>query len=83
MREYLPLIIIGAIIGAFTVIFLAAFLLLKRQKDPDVSDRHMKDGELLRRLGKYAKPHWRSFIAIFCIMVISVRAGVSADFSAF
>ena len=72
MREYLPLIILGAIIGTFTVIFIAAYLLVKKQKDPETSDRHMKDMELVRRLGKYAKPHWKSFIAIFCIMVISV-----------
>jgi len=76
MIEYLPIIIIGAIIGAFTVAFLIAYIQLKRKKDPEQSDRHMKDTELIRRLAKYAKPHWRSFIAIFIIMVISVTFDV-------
>ena len=34
MREYLPLLILGAIIGTFTVVFLLAYALEKNKKSP-------------------------------------------------
>ena len=76
MYEYLPLILVGAIIGAFTLVFIIAYIQLKRSKDPEQSDRHMKDTDLIRKLSKYAKPHWKAFIAIFIIMLISVSFDV-------
>ena len=73
MREYLPLLIVGAIIGSFTVVFLLAWAALRRCKDPtDDTDRHMADGEIVRRLLRYAKPYWKSFVAVFFIMIFSI-----------
>ena len=72
MNKYLPLLIVGAIIGAFTVIFLVAFLLEKNRKDSMGFDRNMPDGEIIRRLLRYAGPHKKSFIAAFIIMLISI-----------
>jgi len=72
MAEYFPLIMIGAIIGAVTVVFISAYIILKRKPDPHQTERHVKDMELVRRLGVYAKPHWKSFIFIFFIMIVSV-----------
>ena len=57
MREYLPLLIVGAIIGTFTVVFLTAYITEKARKKLDTRERQMKDGEILRRLLAYAKPY--------------------------
>ena len=72
MREYLPLVIVGAIIGAFALVFVLAALALKKAKDEDDSDRHMEDGEIIRRLLGYAKPYWKSFILVFFVMLFSI-----------
>ena len=72
MREFLPVLIVGAIIGAFSLVFIMAYIAISKQKDDSDSDRHMKDSELIRRLIHYAKPHWKSFILVFCIMIFSI-----------
>ena len=72
MREFLPVIIVGAIIGAFSLVFLLAYIAIGKQKDKRDSDRHMSDGELVKRLIHYAKPHWKSFILVFFIMIFSI-----------
>ena len=73
MREYLPLLIVGAIIGVFSVLFLVAFAILKRHKeDMTDRDRHMSDREIIGRLLRYARPYWASFVAVFFIMVLSI-----------
>ena len=73
MREYLPLLIVGAIIGVFTTFFLVAFFILKRHKeDMTDRDRHMSDKEIIGRLLTYAKSYWKSFIAVFIIMLLSI-----------
>jgi len=71
MREFLPIIIVGAIIGAFTVVFLAAYAALRRQKD-DSRERSIPDGEIVRRLLRYAKPFRKQFALVFLIMIVSV-----------
>ncbi len=73
VREFLPVIIVGAIIGAFTAAFLFAWAALKKHRDKtDDNERRMSDRELIGRLLQYAKPHWKSFLAVFFIMVFSV-----------
>ena len=72
MREYLPLVIAGAIIGAFALVFSLAALALKKAKDDDDTDRHMADGEIVKRLMGYAKPYWKSFILVFFVMLFSI-----------
>ena len=73
MREYLPILIVGAIIGVFTSLFLVAWAILKRQKE-DMTDRerNMSDKEIVSRLLRYAKPYWKNFIAVFFIMLFSI-----------
>ena len=57
MAEYLPILIVGAIIGTFTTLFLVAWSILKRKKeDMTDRDRHMSDREIVSRLLHYAKP---------------------------
>ena len=72
-REYLPVIIVCAIIGAFTLVGIMAFVALKKQKE-DMTDRerHMSDREIVTRLLRYAKPYWKNFIAVFFIMLFSI-----------
>ena len=72
MYEYLPLLILGSIIGVFSVFFILAYALMKNKKEAIGFDRHMKDGEIIRRLLGYAKPHAKSFIVIGVIMLFSI-----------
>ena len=78
MSEYLPILIIGAIIGVFTVAFLVGWFVLKRIKDPHRPDRHMADGELIRRMAVYAKPYWKQFVLVFFVMLVSVSFDILA-----
>ncbi len=73
MHEYLPVLIVAAIIGVFTVVFLLAYAALKKSRgDADDTDRHMPDGEIIRRLMRYAKPYWKHFVAVFFVMLFSI-----------
>ena len=72
MRNYLPLLVIGAIIGVFTVIFVTAFALMKNKKETIGFDRNMKDGEIAKRLLRYARPYWKNFVLVLFIMLFSI-----------
>ena len=72
MYEYLPIIIIVAIIGALTTLFIFADMALKRAKKDVTSERSMKDGELVSRLVQYAKPYKKEFALVFFLMVFSI-----------
>ena len=72
MREFYPLLIIGAIIGTFTLIFILAFAFMKNKKEAIGFDRNMKDSEIVKRLLVYAKPHVKSFIFVGFIMLFSI-----------
>ena len=72
MYEYLPLLLVGALIGVFTLFFVIAYWILKRKKEVVTFDRHMADGEIVKRLMKYAKPYWKRFVLIFFIMLVSI-----------
>ena len=73
VREYLPVVIVVAIIGAFTVAFLLAYAALKKNKEKfDDLDRKMSDKEIVIRLLRYAKPYWKNFVGVFFIMIFSI-----------
>lgn len=72
MAEYLPLILVCAIIGAFTVVFLIAYLALCRRTKNETGERHMADSELIRRLFRYAKPYKKEFVLVFLVMLVSI-----------
>ncbi|MDE7284316.1 MAG: ABC transporter ATP-binding protein/permease, partial [Lachnospiraceae bacterium] len=71
-NEYLPIMIVGAIIGAFTIVFLLAFIALKKVKDESDKERKMPDREIIMRLLQYAKPYWKSFVLVFFVMLFSI-----------
>ena len=77
MHEYLPILILGAMIGVLSLLFVLAYVLLKRSKPKDY-DRHMKDGEIISRLMVYAKPYWKRFILVFFVMLFSIAYDLTA-----
>ena len=72
MRESLPVLILGAIIGVFTVMFLVVYALEKNKKESMGFDRNMADGEIIKRLLKYGAPYKLHFVGIFFIMLFSI-----------
>lgn len=72
MYEYLPLLILGAIIGMVSVIFVVAYATMKNKKEAIGFDRHMKDSEIIKRLLVYAKPYWKTFLLVGIIMLVSI-----------
>ena len=76
MNEFLPLIIACAVIGLFTLVFVAAYFVLKRHVKHSESERHMSDAYLIRRLLQYAKPYTGQFILVFFVMLLSIAYDV-------
>ena len=76
MREYLPLFIVCAVIGVFTLIFLCAYLVLIKKTKAETSERHMSDKEIIARLLHYASPYKKEFALVFVIMLVSIAYDV-------
>ncbi len=78
MREFYPILILGAIIGTLSLCFIVAYATMKNKKEAIGFDRNMKDGEIVRRLLKYAKPHWKIFLLVGIVMLISIAYDIIA-----
>ena len=78
VTEYLPLLIVGAIVGVISVIFSVAFALEKNKRDTMGFDRNMSDREIVRRLLRYAKPHAPAFALALFIMFLSIGYDVAS-----
>ena len=72
MRDYLPILIVGAIIGVFSLFFVIAYALEKNKKESMGYDRHMADREIIRRLLRYAAPYKGQFALVFFVMLLSI-----------
>ena len=72
MHEYLPLLIVGAMIGLFTLVFVVAYAREKNKKESMGFERNMPDSEIIRRLLRYARPYWKSFVLTLVIMLLSI-----------
>ena len=72
MKEYFPLLLVGAIIGVLSIVFVVAYLLIKDKKNAIGFERNMKDGEITKRLLVYAKPHVGSFVLVLLLMLFSI-----------
>ena len=72
MREYLPLLIAGGIIGTFTLAFIIAYASIKDKKTAVGFERNVADSEIVRRLLGYAKPFWKDFVIVFFVMLLSI-----------
>ncbi len=71
-----PLIIMGAILGVISTLFLVAYLSIKNKKEVLGFDRNMKDIVIIKRLLNYAKPHYKSFIIVFLLMIFCVSSDI-------
>ena len=78
MREYLPILFIGAVIGVFSLIFLLAWRREKNNQSAPDFDRHIPDGEIFRRLAKYAAPYKKQFVLVLAVMLLSITYDLAA-----
>lgn len=76
MRNYYPLLIVGGFLGLVSAIFILAYALIKDKKEAFGFERNMKDGEIIRRLLKYAKPYYKSFLLVFVLMLFSISNSI-------
>ena len=72
MDKYLPILIVGAIIGIFTIAFLIAYIKVKQDKTMQEFQRKMPDSQIIKRLLGYGRPYLGQFILVFVIMMISI-----------
>lgn len=72
MHNYLSVLIVGAIIGVFTLLFIVVYLAERKRKEAEDSDRHMADRELIRRLMEYAVPYRKEFILVLLLLLFSI-----------
>ena len=77
MDKYLPVLIVGAIIGIFTIAFLVSYARLRRNKEMQEFQRNMPDRVIIRRLLAYARPYWKQFVVIFIIMLSLTKGALS------
>ena len=76
--EIYPLLVLGGIIGLFSVIFIVAYATMKNKKEAIGFDRHMKDSEILIRLIRYAKPYIPQFLLVGLIMLVSIAYDITS-----
>ena len=78
MPTYYPLLIMGAIIGVVTTIFIIAYATMKDKKTAIGFDRHMKDSEIIRRMFAYARPYVWNFILVGLLMLLTISYDILA-----
>ena len=71
-----PIIYVGSILGVLSIIFIVSYLCIKDKKEAFGFDRNMKDSEITKRLLKYAKPYYKSFIVVFIILLLIIGADI-------
>jgi len=72
MREYLPLLVVGAVIGTIAAVLIFAYAMVKDKKETMGFERSMKDGEIVKRLLHYAKPFWKQFLVVGLLVLFSI-----------
>ena len=72
MLEFYPLIIIIAVISGAALACVIAYRSIKDSKKDIGFDRNMKDGEITKRLLRYAKPYWKRFALVLLLMMFSI-----------
>ena len=66
-----PLLIVGGIIGTFALVFLIAYIAMKKKTSKEF-ERTLTDKAIIKRLAKYAIAYWKDFIAVFVVMLLSI-----------
>ncbi len=72
MYEYFPIIVVASFISLVSLIFIIAYALMKNKNEAIGFDRNMKDGDIVRRLLVYARPHIGSFLIVLIIMALTI-----------
>lgn len=72
MHEYLPLLLVGAVLGVVAALLIFAYAMVKDKKETMGFERSMDDGEIMKRLLAYAKPYWKRFVFVLVLMVFSI-----------
>ncbi len=72
MREYLPLLVVGAVIGSIAAVLIFAYAMVKDKKETMGFERSMKDSEIVKRLLHYAKPFWKQFLVVGLLVLFSI-----------
>ncbi len=80
MYEYYPLIVVGAIVGLFSLVLLAAFLTVKDKKQTMEFERQIGDREIMGRLLHYAKPYLLQFLLVGAVMLFTIAYDVVSPF---
>ena len=72
MYEYFPIIVVASFISLISVIFIVAYALMKNKNEAIGFDRNMRDGDIVRRLLIFARPHIGAFIMVLIIMALTI-----------
>ena len=72
MYNYFPLLFVGGVVGFFAIVFSVAYAMMKNKKEAIGFDRHMKDGEIVKRLLSYARPYVWNFVLVGFLMLFSI-----------
>lgn len=78
MSDYLPLLLVGAVVGVVSAILIVAYATVKDKKSSMGFDRNMKDSEIFKRLLYYAKPYRKNFILVGILVLFSVAYDILA-----
>ena len=62
----------GAVIGVITALLVAAYAAVKDKKTAMGFERNMEDGEIMRRLARYARPYLSKFLIVGVLMLFSI-----------
>ncbi len=72
MMHLNPLVLVGAVIGVITALLVVAYALVKDKKTAMGFERNMEDGEIMRRLARYARPYLSKFLIVGLLMLFSI-----------
>ena len=57
MTEFYPLVVIGAVIGVLSLVFITVYYYVRSREEKKDHDRKMSDRVIIRRLLGYARPY--------------------------
>ncbi|MDE5718753.1 MAG: ABC transporter ATP-binding protein, partial [Lachnospiraceae bacterium] len=80
MYEYYPLIVVGAIVGVFSLILLTAYLTVRDKKQTMGFERQIGDREIMGRLLHYARPYLPQFLLVGAVMLLPIAYDVVSPF---
>ena len=78
MANVNPLLLVGAVIGVVTALLVFAYASVKDKKGSMGFERNMADGEIVRRLVRYAKPYGGKFIMVGFLVLFSISYDIAS-----